>query len=172
MVEDSVMGVLKNVVQLTAWSADDPENCPGPLCHKLVTSNGALATAGLFGSGRYARACCRARRDTVLHARRYEVIARVPASPGLVFAIWTFRYEEHLPANCAEYACWCNDMPSDVRPPRPPPPPPVPAPDHVCGGVRRLRSRTSAPWARRVEAARTRTCVTITQMAGRLPRGR
>lgn len=96
VVKDSVAGVLKNVVQLTAWNADDVSNCPGPHCHKLVTSNGALATAGVFGSG------------------RFEVIAKVPAAPGLVWALWSFHYEEHLPANCAEYACWCADMPSNV----------------------------------------------------------
>lgn len=29
---------------------------------------------------------------------RYEVIAKVANAPGLVWALWTFHYEEHLPS--------------------------------------------------------------------------
>lgn len=92
VVKDAELG--KNVLAMTAWNMDDPNLCPGPKCHKIVKSTGAISTAGLFGSG------------------RYEVIAKVPASLGLVWAVWTFHYEEHLPSNCADFTCWCNEMPS------------------------------------------------------------
>lgn len=92
---DTVNGVEKNVLALTAHNVDDPNLCPGPSCHKIVSSTGAVATAGIFASG------------------RYEVIAKVPASPGLVWAVWTFTYSEHLPHDCSKWTCWCADMPSE-----------------------------------------------------------
>lgn len=28
---------------------------------------------------------------------------------GVVWAVWTFHYEEHLPAQCDKYTCYCGD---------------------------------------------------------------
>jgi len=98
IVKDTVNGQAKNVLALTAWNKDDPNSgCPGEGCHKLVTSSGTVATADLFASG------------------KYEVIAKVAKASGLVWAIWTYHYEEHLPHDCANYSCWCKEMPKDVQ---------------------------------------------------------
>ena len=94
VVEDLVNGVKKSVIELTAYAKDNVDLCPGPKCRKDVMSSGTLASAGLFASG------------------RYEVIAKVPAVSGLVWAIWTFHYEAHLPNDCAAYTCWCDRMPN------------------------------------------------------------
>ena len=94
VIKDVVNGVEKNVLALTAWSEDNPSLCPGPRCRKDVTSNGAVVSANIYGSG------------------RYEVIANVANASGLVWAIWTFHYEEHLPNDCSKYVCWCENMPS------------------------------------------------------------
>ena len=100
-------GRLRNVLQLTAHNHDNPDLCNGTTpttpttpttqkgkCRKDVTSSGAVATAELFASG------------------RYEVIAKVPKAEGLVWAVWTFHYEEHLPDKCEDFTCWCAKMPS------------------------------------------------------------
>ena len=94
VVKDMVNGVEKNVIALTAWNADNPDNCPGPDCRKDVTSSGTLASAQLVASG------------------RYEVIAKVPAASGLVWAIWTFHYESHMPSDCKTSVCYCTNMPN------------------------------------------------------------
>ena len=95
IVTDVVDGVEKPVLQLTAYNVDNPTLCPGPRCKKDVSSSGTIATAGIFASG------------------RYEVRAKVPNASGLVWAMWTFHYEEHLPNICSAYTCWCNNgMPS------------------------------------------------------------
>lgn len=91
IVEDVVDGVKKNVLQFTAYNVDNPTLCPGPKCKKDVSSSGTVATADIFASG------------------KYEVRAKVPKASGLVWAIWTFHYEEHLPNDCAQYTCWCNN---------------------------------------------------------------
>jgi len=93
IVRDVVDGVEKNVLALTAWNEDDPGACPGPDCFKSVRSSGTVSTAGIYASG------------------RYEVIAKVANAPGLVWALWTFHYEEHLPSDCHHDMCWCEDMP-------------------------------------------------------------
>ena len=92
--KDVVDGIEKNVLALTAWNKDNKDVCPGPTCHKDVSSNGALVSAGIYASG------------------KYEVIAKVAKASGLVWALWTFHYSEHLPSNCADYTCWCSKMPS------------------------------------------------------------
>ena len=91
IVTDIVDGVKKNVLQLTAYNEDNPTLCPGPKCKKDVSSSGTIATADIFASG------------------RYEVRAKVPKASGLVWAMWTFHYEEHLPNDCSKYTCWCNN---------------------------------------------------------------
>eukprot|EP00750_Incisomonas_marina_P022064 INCI4835.5.p1 GENE.INCI4835.5~~INCI4835.5.p1 ORF type:complete len:485 (+),score=44.94 INCI4835.5:206-1660(+) len=93
IVRDIVNGKEKNVLALTAWNEDDKGSCPGPQCFKNVRSSGTISTADVFASG------------------RYEVIAKVANAPGLVWALWTFHYEEHLPSNCAHDECWCAKMP-------------------------------------------------------------
>jgi hypothetical protein len=92
--KDVVNGVEKNVLAMTAWNADNPDRCPGDGCFKDVSSNAAIVSADIFGSG------------------RYEVIAKVANASGLVWAIWTFHYSEHLPNDCARYSCYCNGMPN------------------------------------------------------------
>eukprot|EP00949_MAST-11_sp_MAST-11-sp1_P000123 g123.t1 len=84
----------KNVVRLTAINGDNGM-CSGrgskndPLCHKTVFANGALQTMDLFASA------------------RFDVVAKVPADQGLVWAIWTFHYEEHIPHDgCEGYSCF------------------------------------------------------------------
>lgn len=93
IVKDTVNGVEKNVLEFTAYNADNADLCPGPKCKKDVTSSGTIATADHFASG------------------SYEVVAKVPAAQGLVWAVWTFHYEEHLPDDCSSYTCWCDGMP-------------------------------------------------------------
>lgn len=93
ILRDNVHGKEKNVLALTAWNEDDTSTCPGDNCTKIVHSSGTVSTANLFASG------------------RYEVIAKVADAPGLVWALWTFHYEEHLPSDCATEHCWCVGMP-------------------------------------------------------------
>ena len=66
---DIVNGVKKNVLSLTAFNKDSETPCVGLQCHKVVTSNGAITTAGLFASG------------------RYEVVAKVANASGLVWCV-------------------------------------------------------------------------------------
>lgn len=56
--------------------ADDPASAA---CRKIVTSAGGLITADIYGSG------------------MYTVVAKVPQAPGMVWAIWTYHYELHMP---------------------------------------------------------------------------
>lgn len=95
VVKDVVDGVSKNVLVLRAWNKDDPNTCKGHQegCKKEVTSSGTVASADLFASG------------------RYEVIAKVPAASGLIWAVWTFHFENHLPSDCSTHSCWCKRMP-------------------------------------------------------------
>ena len=93
IVQDVVNGVTKSVLKLTAYNQDNVDLCPGPRCKKDVSSSGTIATADIFASG------------------RYEVRAKVPKASGLVWAMWTFHYEEHLPNDCTQYSCWCKKMP-------------------------------------------------------------
>lgn len=44
-----------------------------------MTSAGGLITADIYGSG------------------MYTVVAKVPQAPGMVWAIWTYHYELHMP---------------------------------------------------------------------------
>ena len=74
IVKDTVNGVEKNVLEFTAYNADNVNLCPGPRCKKDVTSSGTIATADHFASG------------------SYEVVAKVPAAQA-VWAVWTFHYE-------------------------------------------------------------------------------
>ena len=94
---DVVNGESKNVLVMRAWNADDPHTCKNHTssdgCFKEVTSSGTIASADLFASG------------------RYEVVAKVPAASGLIWAVWTFHFENHLPSDCASHTCWCKDMP-------------------------------------------------------------
>lgn len=92
VVTDVVNGVTKNVVKLTATNADI--RCPGPSCRKLVVTSGAFQTSRFYGAG------------------HYEVVAKVPAASGMIWAIWTFHYEEHLPTDPTNYSCWCGVPPS------------------------------------------------------------
>lgn len=72
----------RSVLRLTGINGDNDEclNCEFThtchLCHKEVFSSGVVQTADIFASG------------------RYEVVAKVPPDSGLVWAIWTFHYEE------------------------------------------------------------------------------
>ena len=70
-------------------------DCPGKTCHKIVTHSGTIASAGLYASG------------------RYDVVAKVPASSGLIWAVWTYHYEEHFPSDCTKGQCWCDAMPNE-----------------------------------------------------------
>ena len=74
LVRDTVDGVRKPVLRLRAHSMDS--GCPGTHCKKHLNNTGVVATADLFGSG------------------RYEVRAKVPQASGMVWAIWTFHGEE------------------------------------------------------------------------------
>jgi hypothetical protein len=93
IVVDEVNGVQKQVLAMTAWNEDDASSCPGPACFKNVRSSGTVSTTDIFGSG------------------RYEVVAKVANASGLVWALWTFHYEEHLPSDCTKDTCWCEGMP-------------------------------------------------------------
>lgn len=96
---DVVNGVKKNVLKLTAINEDDPDNCPGPKCHKIVSSSGSVSTANITASG------------------RYTVIAKVPKASGLIWAVWTFHFEQHLPHMCNDYSCYCSQIPPSQRVP-------------------------------------------------------
>eukprot|EP01029_Cantina_marsupialis_P007904 TRINITY_DN19026_c0_g1_i4.p1 TRINITY_DN19026_c0_g1~~TRINITY_DN19026_c0_g1_i4.p1 ORF type:complete len:570 (-),score=90.73 TRINITY_DN19026_c0_g1_i4:93-1802(-) len=93
----------KNVVRLTAIAKDNGwcNECKNfgthcDECHKQVTSNGALQTVDVFASA------------------RYEVVAKVPGDRGLVWAIWTYHYEEHIPHDtCANYQCYKDGFDGD-----------------------------------------------------------
>jgi hypothetical protein len=89
---DGEVGAPFPVLALRAHANDDDTgegksccngtDCPGKTCHKIVTHSGTIASAGLYASG------------------RYDVVAKVPASSGLIWAVWTYHYEEHFPADC------------------------------------------------------------------------
>ena len=36
VVKDTVNGVEKNVLALTAWNGDNPDHCPGTSCYKVL----------------------------------------------------------------------------------------------------------------------------------------
>lgn len=56
---------------------------------RVVSSSGVIQTADIFASG------------------RYDVIAKVPANSGLVWAMWTFHQEEHIAdGSCHDYKCY------------------------------------------------------------------
>lgn len=91
----------KNVLRLTSMNGDnlqpqscgscanpaDPIECPN--CHKYVLSAALVETTDLFASG------------------KYDVIAKVPANSGLIWAMWTFHYEEHIPTgSCDDFGCY------------------------------------------------------------------
>ena len=89
----------KNVLRLTSINKDNDQckNCEYGsateescyLCHKVVSSSGVIQTADIFASG------------------RYDVIAKVPANSGLVWAMWTFHQEEHIAdGSCHDYKCY------------------------------------------------------------------
>lgn len=111
--------VRKNVLRLTSYNEDntlchypfppaqcgDQNNCDKGtpchtcwmrakklMCHKQVGSSGIVQTSEMFASG------------------RYDVIAKVPADRGLVWAVWTFHYEEHIPGElgCEDYTCYSD----------------------------------------------------------------
>lgn len=88
MQTDVVNGVSKSVLAMVAHNKDS--GCPGASCKKTVSSNAAISTTDLFGSG------------------VYEVIAKVPDAPGMTWAVWTFHYEQHLPRDCSQYTCFCG----------------------------------------------------------------
>lgn len=93
----------KNVLDLIAMNQDNPQpdicgNCkvnePCPSCHKRVRAAGAVQTAELYASG------------------RYDVLAKVPAASGLVWAVWYVAQPlRHVDAHCIH----------NVRSPRPGP---------------------------------------------------
>ena len=83
------------VLALRSHAIDDTLTCPGPECHKIVKHGGSIATSDLYASG------------------RYDVVAKVPASSGLIWAVWTYHYEEHFPTDCAKDQCWCSQMPAN-----------------------------------------------------------
>ena len=93
---DTVNGHVKNVLKLTAWNEDTL--CPGPKCHKYVSSAGMVQTAAHFASA------------------RYEVQAKVPAAEGVVWAVWMYHHEVHQPAQCDLYTCYCGDGGKDGCP--------------------------------------------------------
>merc|ERR1711871_1757447 len=111
--------IRKNVMRLTSFNADnvlctnpfppsqcgDSNNCGEGtpchscwmrakklMCHKQVASSGIVQTSEMFASG------------------RYDVIAKVPGDRGLVWAVWTFHYEEHIPGElgCEDYTCYSD----------------------------------------------------------------
>lgn len=86
---DVVNGKTKNVLELTAWNGD--VKYPNQPVRKKVNNAGMVKTAGHFASG------------------RYEVDAKVPAASGVVWAVWTYHYEEHFPAMCDRYTCMCGN---------------------------------------------------------------
>lgn len=81
----------KPVLALTAVSRDSPGCATGGKCKKIVYSAGALATAMHFGSG------------------VYEVMAKVPDAPGMIWAVWAYHYEPHMPGDCSKFTCVCGD---------------------------------------------------------------
>jgi hypothetical protein len=82
---DVVNGVKKNVLALTALNhdsgcgTDSSGSNATASCSKVVSSAGGLITADLFASG------------------VYTVIAKVPQAAGLIWAVWTYHYELHMP---------------------------------------------------------------------------
>lgn len=86
--------VNKNVLRLTAINKDNPQTCtcvspPCKDCHKVVVSNGVVQTRDVFTS------------------TKFDVVAKVPKAAGLVWAMWTFHYEEHLPwPDCSDFGCY------------------------------------------------------------------
>ena len=95
--------VKKNVVRLTSRN-EDAIICSDPftsaaikklLCHKTVMSSGLLQTSNMYASA------------------KFEVVAKVPADRGLVWAIWTFHQELHVPGKlgCDDYSCYADGFP-------------------------------------------------------------
>ena len=93
----------KNVLRLTSRN-DDASICSDPfttpadkkkLCHKVLKSSGLVQTNDMYGSA------------------RFEVIAKVPADRGLVWALWTFHQELHVPGKlgCEDYSCYADGFP-------------------------------------------------------------
>jgi hypothetical protein len=92
---DTIDGVETPVFALRAWAVDNPACHDDPAnCHKDVVNSGTIASAELYASG------------------RYSVVAKVANASGLIWALWTFHYEEHLPSSCADSQCWCSAMPN------------------------------------------------------------
>ena len=126
-----VLGETKSVLALRAWNKD------GGGGHKAVKSAGIVLTRDLFASG------------------RYEVVAKVPLSAGLVWAAWTFHYELHVPKRCADFSCFCRPddcstfpggqcMPEDVANRR--------GSGCPAGGGERCGSEWCTGWNKSVEA--------------------
>ena len=78
---DSVNGRSKPVLEMIAYNADDPSSCKSEdlPCRKRVTSSGAIITSDIYASG------------------VYSVVAKVPPASGLIWAVWMYHYELHLP---------------------------------------------------------------------------
>jgi hypothetical protein len=93
----------KNVLRLTSRN-DDADICNNPftnpadkkkLCHKIIKSSGLVQTNDMYASA------------------RFDVVAKVPADRGLVWAIWTFHQEQHVPGKlgCENYTCYADGFP-------------------------------------------------------------
>ena len=93
----------KNVLRLTSRNADG-DICSDPytnssdkkkLCHKIIKSSGLVQTNEMYASA------------------RFDVVAKVPADRGLVWAIWTFHQEQHVPGKlgCDNYTCYADGFP-------------------------------------------------------------
>ena len=89
VVYDDVNGVHKPVLAINAFNRDnaacgttanESESVGGSAaCAKVVSSAGAIITSDIFASG------------------SYSVIAKVPQAPGLIWAVWLYHYELHVP---------------------------------------------------------------------------
>ena len=75
----------------------------GPLCVGTIRSSGEGASRrGMCGAmGTVACADWKGRVTSACGSRR--------GHQGVVWAVWTFHYEEHLPAQCDRYTCFCGD---------------------------------------------------------------
>ena len=93
----------KNVLRLTSRNidadiCDDPFVKPADklkLCHKVVKSSGLIQTNDMYASA------------------RFDIVAKVPADRGLVWALWTFHQELHVPGKlgCDNYTCYADGFP-------------------------------------------------------------
>lgn len=93
MTTDVVNGVTKPVLALKAFNADGPSctsHTADGTCRKTVTSAGGLITADIYASA------------------SYSVVAKVPQASGMIWAVWTYHYEEHFPGDCSKYTCFCG----------------------------------------------------------------